>query len=181
MKRRHILLFLISCLLLYIGDIFASGLIALALIFQMNLLFFEIPLTKISQLAALKLFFFSIPIFFFLGGIHSFLFVYARDSQWLFLLFSIFIGYCLFFVANFLCFFTFKFLLQNQFKVAIAVQDAVANVRHKKRDLFMQTSFLFILSLVPFLNTEWKIIFSLMAYQLYSFRHQLKRVFGFSH
>lgn len=180
MKRRHILLFLISCLLLYVGDIFASGLIALALIFQMNLLFFDIPLTKTSQVAAFKLFLFSIPIFFFLGGIHSFLFVYARDSQWLFLLFSIFIGYCLFFIAHFLCFFVFNFLPQNQFKISIALQEAVAQVRLKKKDLLLQTSFLFILSLVPFLNTEWKIIFALMVYQLYSFRHQWKQVFGFS-
>lgn len=180
MKRKHVLLFLISCLLLYIGDVFASGLIALALIFQMNLLFQNIPLTKASQLAAIKLFFFSVPIFFFLGGIHSFMFVYFQDSNWLFLLVAAFVAYGLFFLVNFFCFFTFNYLEQNQFKISLAIQNAVNEIHHKKRGLLIQTSFLFILSLVPLLNTEWKIIFAIMVYQLYSSRQRLKQAFGSS-
>lgn len=178
MKRKHIYLFIISCLLLYISDVFASGLIALALIFQMNLLFQAIPLTKTSQIAAVKLFFFSIPIFFFLGAIHSFIFVYFSDANWLFMIFSILIAYGLFFLVNFFCFFVFQYLEHSQFKITLALQVAANDIRHKKRSLLLQTSILFILSLVPFLNTEWKIIFAIMAYQLYSFRLQLKQVFG---
>ena len=173
MKRKHILLFLVSCLLLYIGDVFASGLIALALIFQMNLLFQNIHLNKASQIAAFKL-------FFFLGAIHSFLFVYFQDSNWFFLLIASVIAYGLFFVVNFFCFFVFHYLEQNQFKITASLQNALNDIHNKKRGLFIQTSCLFVLSLVPFLNTEWKIIFALMAYQLYSSRQQLKQVFGFS-
>jgi hypothetical protein len=180
MKRKHILLFLVSCLLLYIGDIFASGLIALALIFQMNLLFQDIPLTKASQVAAFKLFLFSIPLFFFLGAIHSFIFVYFHDSNWPFLLAAIFIAYSLFFVVNFFSFFVFHYLEKNQFKITAAIQNAMNDIHKNKRGLLTQTTCLFILSLIPFLNTEWKIIFSLMAYRLYLSRQHLKQVFDSS-
>lgn len=180
MKRKHILLFLTACLLLYASDMFAAGLIALALVFQMNLLFFEIPLTKSSQLAAFKLFFFSVPIFFFLGAVHSFLYIYSRDAAWLFLFFAICITYCLFFLVHFLTFFTFKFFVQSQYKISVALQAALMEIRHKKRDLLVQACGIFILSLVPVINTEWKIIFAVTVFQLYLFRYQLKRVFGFS-
>ncbi len=181
MKRKHILLFLASNLLLYLGDVFASGLIALALIFQMNILFKRIPLTKASQIGAIKLYLLSIPVFFFLGAIHSFLFVYFHDSNWLFLIFAAFVAYGLFFLVNFFCFFAFEFLEKNNFQIMTTLQDAANDIQNKKRGLFIQTSYLFVLSLVPFINTEWKIIFSLMVYQLYSSRQYLKQVFGFSH
>lgn len=154
---------------------------ALALIFQMNLLFQNIPLTKDSQRAAIKLFFFSVPIFFFLGAIHSFIFVYFKNAHWLFLFFSIIITFGLFFLVSFFSFFAFGYLEQSQYKVIASLQAATNDIPHKKKGLLLQTFFLFIVSLVPFLNTEWKIIFSLMAYQLYSSRKHLKQVFGFSH
>lgn len=180
MKRKHLLLFIISILLLCISDMFAAGLIALALIFQMNILFYQIPLTQASQLAAFKLFLFSIPVYFFLGGIHSFISVYALSGQWLFLIFAISIAFCLFFIANFLSFFCFHYLEANNYQISIAIQKAISDIHRKKKDLLWQTSFLFVVSLVPFLNTEWKIVFALMVMQLYSHRHQLKLVFGSS-
>lgn len=181
MKRQHTLLFIISLVLLCMSDVFASGLIALALIFQMNLLYYQIPLTKTSQWSAFKLFLFSVPVFFFLGGIHSFVSVYAASAQWLFLIFSVFIVFCLFFLANFLCFFCFEYLTQSQFQISTAIQKAISEVHQKKRGLLLQTSILFFLSSMPFLNTEWKIIFALTALQFYLNRQKLKLVFGFSH
>lgn len=156
----------------------AAGLIALFLIFQMNILFNQIELTKNSQLAALKLFLFSVPIFFFLGGIHSFLWIYLQEERWLFFLCALFICLCLFFLVNFLSFFSFCYLTQAHFKISPALQAAANDIKFKNKDLLTQTFILFVLSLVPWVNTEWKIIFSLMAYQLYSFRFQMKQVFG---
>lgn len=179
MKLRHLLLFLASCVLLYVSDMFAGSLIAIALIFQLNLLYKNIRLSKTSQLAALKLFVCSIPLFFFLGGIHSFVSVYFSDAQWLYFVFALTITYFLCFLANFFCFYVFNFLSQSHFNISGAYQAAFMSIKNEKKDLFAQTFIILILSFIPYLPTEWKIIFSLTVTQLYLHRFQLKLVGGF--
>ena len=179
MKRKHLLLFIVCCVLIYVSELFAGALIAVALIFQMNLLFEGIVLTKQSQITAFKLFFLSAPLFFFLGGIHSFISLYFKDGQWLYLLFALVITFFLFFLVNFFCFFVFRFLETSHFNISVAYQKAFIQIKNAKKGLFAQTFFLLVLSFVPYLTSEWKIIFSLMAFQLYRHRLQLKPVFGF--
>ncbi len=179
MKRKHLLLFIICCILIYISELFAGALIAVALIYQMNLLFEGIVLSRQSQIAAFKLFLCSTPLFFFLGGIHSFISLYYKEGQWLYLTFALVITYFLFFLVNFFCFFVFRFLEASQFKISVTYQKAFNDIHIVKKELLSQTFVLLILSFVPYLSSEWKIIFSLMAFQVYRHRLQLKPVFGF--
>jgi hypothetical protein len=179
MKRKHILLFIAACVLLCISDLMAGSLIALALVFQMNLLYFEIPLTKTSQLTAVKMFFFTLPLFFFLGAIQSFVTLYFREGQWFLFSSAFILSYFLFFLVNFFSFFAFQYLKENEFNLAATYQMAFMKIRDKKKDLLSQTFILVFLSFVPYLTSDWKIIFSLTAFQLYDHRQRLKPVFGF--
>lgn len=179
MKSKHILLFIVSCALLYISDFFAGSLIALALLYQLNLLYKQIPLTKQSQIAAFKLFICAIPLFFFFGAIHSFISLYFAEAQWLFLIFAFIVCYFLCFLVYFFTFFVFKFLVASQFNISATYQTAFMEIKNEKKDLFLQTFFILIFSFVPYLTTEWKIIFSLTVIQAYLHRSQLKQVVGF--
>ncbi len=178
MKRAQVLLFLVCCVLLFVGDVFAGSLIALGLLFQLNILFEKIPLTKKSQLAALKLFLFSTPLFFFLGAIHSFVSLYFRESQWVFLLFALIITYSLFFLVNLCCFSVYAYLVESHFNISLAYQSSFMNIKNAKKGLFKQTFFLLVLSLIPILTSDWKIVFALTVFQLFRHRLQLKPVFG---
>ncbi len=179
MKSKHLLLFLVTCLLLYLSDIFAGSLIALALIFQLNLLYCCIPLTQKSQVTAFKMFACTIPLFLFLGGIHSFVLLYLAEEQWLFFIFAISITYFLCFLVDFFCFFTFSYLITNQFNISATYQAAFMEVKKNKKALFLQSFLILAFTFIPYLATEWKIIFSLTVFQIYFHRTQLKQGFGF--
>jgi hypothetical protein len=177
MKLKHIILFFLSCVLLNLSDIYAGPLIALALLFQMNILIFQIPLTKQSQIAAFKLFLCSVPLFFFFGGIHSFVTLYFDEHQWLYFFFASIVTYFLSFVAVFISSFVFEFLQQGEYNINLIYQYAFNEIKNRKKTLFMQSLFVFILSVIPIGNSDWKIIFSLVVTQFYFQRSRLKQVF----
>ena len=161
MKSRHFLLFLASCTLLYLSDLFAGSLIAIAIIFQFNLLYKNVPLTRISQWTAFKLFICAIPLFFFLGGIHSFVSLYFNEGQWLYLTFALTITCFLCFLANFFSFFVFNYLLEGRFNISIIYQTAFMNIKHKKkRPAFADLRFAFFVICATLANRVENYLFS---------------------
>ncbi len=177
MKSKHVVLFLLSCVLLYISDIYGSSLIALALFFQVNLLLLKIPFTKKTQIIALQLFVCSIPLFLFLGGIHSFLFLYYNEGQWLFFLFACIISFSLCLVAHFLSLFVFNNVKIETNHLAQVYQNSFNEIKNHKKEILLQTVCIFILTFIPVINSDWKIIFGLTATQLYLRRKHLTQVF----
>jgi hypothetical protein len=161
------------------SDLFAGSLIALALLFQMNLLFESISLSKKSQLTAFYLFMCAIPLYFFLGGVHSFIILYFNESQWLFLFITLTISFALCFVANFFTFFIFKYIEANQFQLSAIYLSAFQDIKKNKKNLFYKTFLILIFSFIPYLNSDWKIIFALTATQFVYHRPKLKQAFGF--
>lgn len=178
MKKKHILLFLMACVFLYISQLFAASLIALGLLYQMNLLFENLPITKASQIAAFKFFLIAIPQFFFFGGIHAFVTLYWNEKQWLFFIFALVTAYSLSFLVFFFFFLVFRYLEQNDFNTSATYQAAFMQIKNEKKGMFVKSLFLLLLSFIPPLPADWKIIFSLMVLQLYFHRSQMKRVFG---
>jgi hypothetical protein len=166
MKLKHLVLFIISCAVLILSGLPAGSLIALALLFQLLLLINQIAITKTSQLSAFKIFIFSLPTFFFWGGIQSFIKIYFHESNWLFFLMALVITYSLCLIVTLQCVLIFRFLQQAEFLIGPALQKTFNEIQNSKGLLFRTTSLLFILSFVPYLTTDWKLIFSVMATHL---------------
>ncbi len=167
MKLKHLLLFIISCAVLILSDLTAGPLIALAILFQLLLLANMIPLSKSAQIAAFKIFLFSLPTFLFWGGVHSFIQIYFFEGHWGFLMMAMVIALALCLIVSLQCILIFKFLAQAEFHVGAALQETFNSIQKNKGLLFKTTGLVFIFSMIPWLTTDWKLIFSVMATSLY--------------
>ncbi|MBC7419154.1 MAG: hypothetical protein H7328_00365 [Bdellovibrio sp.] len=176
MKLRHLLLFIVSCAVLILSELVAGSLIALALLFQLALLIKAIPLSKKSQFAALKIFLFCLPTFFFWGGIHSFVSIYSAEEHWLYFIMAsvVTLGLCL--IVSLQGIIIFDYLEESEFLIGPAFQKVFNDIQKSKGRLFKTTGLLFIFSFIPWLLTDWKLIFSVTATLLYLNWHQLKLV-----
>ncbi|MBC7742327.1 MAG: hypothetical protein H7061_09020 [Bdellovibrionaceae bacterium] len=166
MKLRHLVLFIISCGILIISEFPAGSLVALAMLFQLNLLLNRIPLTKNSQWAAFRLFLFSIPVFFFWGGIHSFTQIYLSEGQIIFFVMALLVSLMLSALVALQAVLAFHYLLEAQFKVGVALQFLFNDIKNKKNQLFKTTGLVFLFSYVPLLSTDWKLIFAVLTTQI---------------
>ncbi len=174
MKLRHLLLFIVSCTVLIISELPFGSLIALALLYQIALLMNSIALTKSSQIAAFKLFLFSLPTFFFWGGIHSFVKIYLLEASWLYFLMATLVTFGLCLIVSLQAVLVFKHLKESNFNISSALQSTFNDIQKSKSQLFMTTGLLFVFSFVPFLLTDWKLIFAVTAIHLYLNWRQLK-------
>ncbi len=174
MKLSHLLLFILACAVLIISGLTAGSLLALAMLFQINLLINQISLTKISQIAALKLFLFSIPVFFFAGGIQSFVQIYFLEGQWSFLFMAASISVLLSGLIGLQAIISFRYLTEARFQVGTTLQLVFNDIKNKKTQLYKTTGLVFILSFVPWLSTDWKLIFAVLMTQIILNWAQLK-------
>lgn len=175
LKLRHLLLFVVACLILMMSQLPGGALIAMCALMQMNLLVYNIELTKKSQLAALKLFLISIPLFFFWGGIHSFVTIYAKEQQYVYFAMALIVTAGLSFLLALQTIFPYWYLKANDFEAIATLQNVFNEIKNKKGDFVKITLILFILSFIPWFRTEWKLIFATMATHLFLHRGQLKK------
>ncbi|MBC7466548.1 MAG: hypothetical protein H7256_11200 [Bdellovibrio sp.] len=178
MKLRHFILFLIAGFVLILSDLTGGSLLALFAWLQIYNLIAQKEFNRKTQTWAGLLFLVSLPFVFFWGSIHSFLFVYLAEKQFLFSVMALFIDYCLCLIATIYFIFAFEVAATAEFKVIRSLKLGFDAIKTKKATYFKLSSLFLIFSLVPWLHADWKIVFAVMATQLFLHRHQLKQVYG---
>lgn len=177
LKLRQILLFVFACAILIYTGLPGGSLIAMGALMQLALLIHNIELSSRSQFAALKLYLLSIPIFLFWGGVQSFTLIYFKEAQYLFWFMSLTIVFILSFILCLQVVFSYKFLKANHYNSITTLQDTFNNMKNEKADFFKYSLILFICTFVPWLDTDWKLIFALMATHLSLNPSQSKKAF----
>jgi hypothetical protein len=175
LKLRHIILFVIASALLMLSQLPGGALLAICALMQMNLLIHGFELTKKTQLAALKLFAISIPLFFFWGGIHAFATIYVQEQQYVLLTMTLVISFGLSFLLVLQNILPYLYFQSYNYEVISSVQAVFNDIKNKKSDFFRITFALYVFSFIPWLKTDWKLVFAIMATHLYLHRNQLKR------
>lgn len=176
MKLRHIILFLIASATLMAADLAGASILAFCLWLQINTLFKNNLISKNSQLWALKIFLLTVPFLFFWGSTHSFLFIYASEQNWPFLLMATSLNFCLCLIGTVCYILTFEAASTANFKVIDSFQQAWILAKNKKIEFFRYSALLFVFTLIPLFNADWKIVFGIMATHLFLDRHRLKLV-----
>jgi hypothetical protein len=167
-------MFIIASALLLYSDLTGGALLALAVSMQLALLFYNFKLSLQAQLGALKLFFISIPLFFFWGGVHSFVTIYFTEGQHLFFLMALTVSMALTLLLTFQVVFSYAFLEKNNFELIATLQDSFNEI-HKNRAYFLKiSSVLFVFSLIPCLSSDWKLVFAVTVTHLYLNRDRLR-------
>lgn len=175
LKLRHVLLYGIVCLVLWAADIGGLSLLAILSLLQLSVLLQSMTFSKQAQLAELKLFFISLPAIFFWGAMHSFTQIYLKEASLALALMSILVNICVTLVVGFQLVFSQPYLEQNNFQVLSALASAFNDIRKKKLTLLKIAGLLFILSFVPLLEVDWKIVFSLTATFFWLNRSQTRK------
>lgn len=175
LKSRHLLLFMIACGLLIYADTPGGALIAMAALMQLLVLLHNFELTRKSQLLAFKLFLVSIPLLLFWGAIHSFTLIYFKEAQYLFFGMALSMTLALSFLINLQLVFSYSFMKDCDFIMTSTLQSAFNNIKNRKTDFFRSFFLVFIFSFVPGFNTDWKLVFAVMATHLYLNRLQVKK------
>lgn len=174
LKLRHLLLFAIACTVLIFADLPGGALLGLAALMQLVLLVRRIPLTRQSQIGALKLFLISVPLVFFWGGVHSFVTIYWSENQFVFLLMALTITAALTFLVSLQLVFSYYFLQRNNYELFATLNDAFNNIKTRRREYLQMTGLVFLFSFIPWFSVDWKLVFALMATHLFLERSQTK-------
>lgn len=175
LKSRHLLLFAIACLILNLAETPGGALLAIAVLLQLALLIHGLEISRKSQLGALKLFLVSVPLFIFWGGTHSFVSIYYHEDQYLFLGMSLIIMLALSFLLCFQVVFSYFFLKPNNYELIATLQSSFNSIKDRRNEFLKITFLLFIFSFVPWLKSDWKLVFAVTATHLYLNRGQLKK------
>lgn len=152
--------------------------LAVAVLMQLNLLMQNIPFTKKSQLAVFRLFLLSAPTLFFWGGAHSFAAIHINEGNYLFAAMSGALSLSVAFFVAFQMIFSYDFLEKCDYSVAATLQNAFNEMKNQKNRLFQITGLLFVLSFVPRLAVDWKLVFALTVTLFYLNRNRVKTVFS---
>lgn len=174
LKLRHLILFVIACALLIFAQTPGGALLGLGSLMQLALLIHNLEISKKSQLGVLKLFLTSIPLFLFWGGIHAFVSIYLREGQLQLFFVALSITVLLSFLLCFQIIFSYRFLNSNNFEVVATLQDAFNNIKNRRNEFIKLSLLLLLLSFVPWLSADWKLVFAVMVIHLYLNQNQLK-------
>lgn len=174
MKLRRIVLFIIAAILLILGDLPGGSLLALFAWLQVYNQIAQKTFDRKTQTWAALLFLSSLPFLFFWGSIHSFLFIYLNEKQFLLTTMALVIDCCLCLAATVYFVFAFDQAKLANFEVIKSLNLAFASIKTKKTTYFKLSCFFLIFSLIPFINADWKIVFSVMATQLFVFQNRQK-------
>ena len=177
LKLRHLILFVISCTLLIYANTPWGALLALAAAMQLALLIHNIELSRKSQLAAFKLFLVSIPLFLFWGGIHAFMMIYFIEKQFFLFLMAFSVTLILCFLLCLQIIFSYNFLSSSNFELIPTLQNAFNNIKKRNNGFMKSVLLLFTLSFIPWLDTDWKLVFAVMGTHLYLNPEQVKKAF----
>lgn len=178
MKLRHFILFFIACIALIFSDLPSGPLLALFAWLQVYNLWTQNVFNKKTQLWAFLVFLSSAPFVFLWGGVYSLLLIYIQEKQFLFssMALAVDLGMCM--LATIYFIFCFEVASAADFEVVKSIKLALDSIKMKKPTFFKISGLFLIFSFIPLLSVDWKIIFSIMATQLYLRRSQLKQVFG---
>lgn len=177
LKSRQVLLYIAACTGLYISGLPGGSLLAIAVLMQMTLLLKGFEFTRRSQMAMFKLFLFSVPLFFFWGATHSFVTIYLHEGVYFMALSAAVLTASLTFVLVFQLIFAMNYLAAAEFHVNGALQNAFNEIKNHLSELVKATALIFVLSFVPVLHEDWKMVFALTATLAYLNRSQLKQAF----
>lgn len=175
LKSRQIILFFIACIVLAVSGIAGGSLLAVAALLQLSILIQQMPFTKQAQIAQLKLFLVSLPVLFFWGGVHSFVFIYLKEKSYSLALMALSISMILSFIVAFQLIFTSQFLEKNEFSVSPSLSEAFNEIKKQKNRLFQIAGLIFLFSFVPYIASDWKLVFALTATVFYLNRSQLMK------
>ncbi len=175
LKLRQVLLYFIACTILYLSELPGGSLLALILLLQLCLLVKQLPFTLQSQWAMLKLFILTIPLFFFWGGAHSFVYIYLHESSWLMAVSASTISIGLTFILSCQLILSIDYLPKNDFKINRTLQASFTEIKQHRLFLLRSSSLLYFFSYVPWLREDWKLVFAFTATMAYLNRAELKR------
>jgi hypothetical protein len=178
LKLRHILLYVAACLVLAFANVGGLSLLAIASLLQISVLVQGFPFTKKAQLAELKLFFITLPSLFFWGAMHSFTYIYFRESSLPLAVIAIVVTFFISLFIGFQLIFSQEFLEQNNFEVLPALSESFNQIRNKKGRVFKIAGLIFLFSFIPYIAIEWKLVFSLTATLFYLHRLRLMKAFA---
>lgn len=178
LKLRQVLLYIAACIGLYISGLPGGSLLAIAVLMQMTLLLKGFELTRRSQIAMFKLFLFSVPLFLFWGATHSFVTIYLHEGVYFMALSAAVLTASLTFVLAFQLIFAMDYLTVAEFHVNGALQHAFNEIKNHLFNLAKLTLIIFVLSFVPLLHEDWKMVFSLTVTLAYLNWSQLKLAFA---
>jgi hypothetical protein len=174
LKSRQVILFVISCSVLYVSQLSGGALLALFVLLQLSLLIQGIPFTKNSQLAMFKIGFVALPICFLWSGAHSLLFLYAKDQNWLAAGMAASVSILTLLLVVFELYHSNSYLEKNQFQVLPTLSEAFNNLKKDKARLFKMTGLVFLFSLLPKMPADWQLVFALTAALGVANRQKLK-------
>lgn len=177
MKLRHLILFLIACAILILSDLSGGSLLALMTWLQIYNLFLQKEFNRKTQVWAFLISLCALPLLFFWGSIHSFLFVYLNERNLALAILTLFIDYGLCLMATIYFIFAFDLAQTANFEAIISLKLAIDSIKMKKTAFFKISCLFLVFSLIPFFAADWKIVFSVMATQLFLHRNRLKPVF----
>ena len=119
----------------------------------------------------------SIPLFFFWGGTHAFVKIYLTELQYLYFGMALAITLFLNLLLSFQVVYVYDFLKKNDYDLIVSLHSAFVKLKTEKRRFFKISTLLFFSSFVPWVQTDWKLIFALTVTHLYLNLPQLKKVF----
>ena len=177
MKLRHLILFFIACIVLMLSHLPGAALIALFTWLQIYALFTQKVFNKKVQLWAASLFLISVPLALFWSSIHEFLFIYFNEQAWVFFLMAFILDFCLCLLATIYFILAFQVAESSQYQLLPSLKAAIQQIRLDQKDYFLKSALLFLISLIPFFASDWKIIFTITATHLFLNRNRLKPVY----
>lgn len=178
LKSRHLILFVVACAVLIFSGMPGGALLGLAALLQVALLLHPLELSRRSQLAALKLFLVSVPLFFFWGGVHSFVLIYLKERQFVFFFMALIISAALTFLVSLQTVFSYYYLAAGRYELFATLNEAFNNIRSRRAEYLRITGLVFVFSFVPWLAADWKLVFAVTATHLYLSRLRLKTAFS---
>lgn len=178
LKSRHLILFIVACLVLLFAQTPGGALLAIGVFLQMALLLHGIEISRRSQLGAFKIFLSAVPLLMFVGGIHAFVRIYLREGHYLFLAMAAAVLIVLLLLLSFQIVFSYYFMEQNNFELIATLQDAFNSLKYRRHEFFKIGLLLALFSCVPWLASDWKLVFAVTATHLYLNRSRLKTAFS---
>lgn len=174
LKSRHLILFIIACLVLLFAQTPGGALLAVGVFLQLALLLHGFEISRRSQLGAFKIFLSCVPLLMFVGGIHAFVRIYLREGHYLFLTMATAVLLLLLLLLSFQIVFSYYFLEKNNFELFATLQDAFNSLKDRRREFFKTVLLLIFFSCIPWLASDWKLVFAVTATHLFLNRARLK-------
>lgn len=178
LKSRQIILYLFACFILLLSGLAGGSLLAIGLLLQILILLKGLPFTARTQWGLFRLLLISLPLLLFWGGAHSFMMIYMQEGSWAMALLAIGLSMALSLILGFQLIHSISYIEETGFQVLPGLQAAFNDIRTHHRTITKNSLALFVLSFVPWLPVEWKLVFALTVMYFYLNFQALKKAFS---